>query len=69
VDACPLCDGRELGRIGPGQFYCWRCCCELTERPGGALIHRLDPDGTLVPMGHSSDVQSRDGMDDEEGGS
>jgi len=52
---CPLCGGREVGRVGTTQFYCWDCCIEFAMSRRGPRLFRLEPDGTLVtiPLGEA----------------
>ncbi|MDS1030023.1 hypothetical protein RDV78_05880 [Bacillota bacterium LX-D] len=41
---CPLCGSREVGKIGPDQFYCWNCCVEYDDRN---QVFELAEDGSI----------------------
>ncbi len=44
---CPACDGRNVGRVGTGQYYCWECCIEFAFGHKGVRMFRVEPDGEL----------------------
>lgn len=44
---CPRCGGRNVGKIGAVQFYCWDCFVEFTVSPRGLRIYRVEADGEL----------------------
>lgn len=47
---CPNCRSKNLGRIGPGQFYCWECFIELTVDGELLQLHQVEEDGTLSSL-------------------
>lgn len=56
---CPMCGGREVGRVGASQYYCWDCCIEFAVSRRGPRMFRLEPDGSLItiPPGEASRPQ------------
>jgi|GEM_PF-861850 len=49
-DACPVCGGRLLGRIGTGQFFCWDCCAQFSRSGPRLRVWAIDDEGALVPQ-------------------
>lgn len=47
---CPNCNGRDIGRIGAQQFYCWGCFIEMTVNEAGFSIHQVEIDGSLSSL-------------------
>jgi len=47
LDICPLCGGKETGRVGNDQFYCSSCCIEYDSRN---KIFAINEDGTLTEL-------------------
>lgn len=45
---CPVCNGRAIGKVGVGHFYCWDCCVEFTDGEDKVVIYDLAEDGSLV---------------------
>jgi hypothetical protein len=45
---CPLCGGKEVGKIGPDLFYCWNCFVEYDNRN---TIYAVEEDGSLIVYG------------------
>jgi len=45
---CPVCGGRQLGKVGVEQYYCWNCCIEFNSNTDKVVVYDLDEDGTLV---------------------
>lgn len=45
---CPLCGGKEVGKIGPDQFYCWNCYVEYDSKN---QVYEVDEDGSLIAYG------------------
>jgi ribosomal protein L37AE/L43A len=44
---CPACQGRNVGRVGTGQYYCWDCFIEFSVSHKGIRMFRVEPDGEL----------------------
>lgn len=44
---CPLCQGRNVGKVGTGQFYCWECFIEFQMSHRGVRMYRVESDGEL----------------------
>lgn len=44
---CPACQGRNVGRVGTGQYYCWDCFIEFVMGAKGLRLYRVEPDGEL----------------------
>ncbi|CAB1128958.1 conserved protein of unknown function [Candidatus Hydrogenisulfobacillus filiaventi] len=44
---CPACRGRNVGRVGTGQYYCWDCCIEFNWGNRGVRLYRVEADGEL----------------------
>ncbi|WP_407269541.1 hypothetical protein [Radiobacillus sp. PE A8.2] len=47
---CPNCKGKDIGKIGNQQFYCWTCFIELSVMDGALDMHQVEPDGTLSSL-------------------
>ncbi len=45
---CPVCAGRQLGKVGVEQYYCWNCCVEFNSHTDNMVVYDLDEDGSLV---------------------
>lgn len=44
---CPSCTGRNVGKVGTGQFYCWDCFIEFSLGQRGVRMFRVEVDGEL----------------------
>lgn len=44
---CPRCAGRNVGRVGSGQFYCWDCFIEFAVSYRGIRMYQVGIDGEL----------------------
>jgi ribosomal protein L37AE/L43A len=44
---CPNCRGRNVGKVGTGQFYCWDCFIEFAVGQRGVRMYRVEMDGEL----------------------
>ncbi len=44
---CPACQGKNVGRVGTGQYYCWECFIEFQMGHKGVRMYRVEPDGEL----------------------
>ena len=47
---CPNCNRKDLGKIGPSQYYCWNCFIELTIVNEEAVIYQVEQDGSLSSL-------------------
>jgi hypothetical protein len=47
---CPNCNGRDIGKIGARQYYCWGCFIELTIDGDKVSLHQVEEDGSLSSL-------------------
>src|SRR5699024_6697140 len=47
---CPNCQLKDIGMIGPQNYYCWNCFIEMTVIEGYWNIYEVRSDGTLHSM-------------------
>ncbi|KYD11188.1 MAG: hypothetical protein C6P37_13740 [Caldibacillus debilis] len=47
---CPNCHGKDIGKIGINQYYCWNCFIELSVADGKICVHQIEEDGTLSSL-------------------
>jgi len=47
MDTCPVCSGKDTGRIGNGQFFCSDCCVEFDAN---SRVFAIDEDGSLLEI-------------------
>jgi hypothetical protein len=47
---CPNCKGKDLGKIGINQYYCWNCFIELSVARGKIYTHQVEEDGSLSSL-------------------
>lgn len=47
---CPNCKGRDIGKIGTNQYYCWTCYIELSIIDGRLNLHQVEADGSLSSL-------------------
>ncbi|MCT2537652.1 DUF2797 domain-containing protein [Aquibacillus koreensis] len=47
---CPNCKGKNIGKIGNQQFYCWNCFIELSLVNEVLDVHQVEPDGSLSSL-------------------
>lgn len=47
---CPVCGSKEVGRIGAGTFFCWRCFVEY-QAAGRKVFTLTEDGGTLAYVG------------------
>lgn len=47
---CPNCSGKDLGKIGVNQYYCWNCFIELSVSKNRLNLHQVEEDGTLSSL-------------------
>ena len=47
---CPLCQGRQVGKIGEDMYYCWDCCLEYHWENGEFHFYEIAQDGRLTAV-------------------
>jgi len=47
---CPNCNGKDIGKIGSHNFYCWTCFVEMEISNDELIIHQIEADGTLSSL-------------------
>lgn len=47
---CPNCNKKDIGKIGPNQYYCWNCFIELSIWKGKMHADQIEIDGTLSSL-------------------
>ncbi|RYL91531.1 hypothetical protein EWI07_10485 [Sporolactobacillus sp. THM7-4] len=47
---CPNCSGKNIGKIGASQYYCWNCFIELSLENGRLSLSQVEEDGTLTTL-------------------
>lgn len=47
---CPNCKGKDLGKIGVNQYYCWNCYIELSIGKEKISVHQVEEDGSLSSL-------------------
>ncbi|API94111.1 hypothetical protein BKP57_01395 [Virgibacillus sp. 6R] len=47
---CPNCQGKDIGKIGSRQYYCWTCFVEMTLDNNTLLLHQVEADGSLSSL-------------------
>lgn len=44
---CPVCNRKDVGRIGENQFFCWNCDVEFNN---AAEVYKISEDGNLIKI-------------------
>lgn len=47
---CPNCNGRDIGKIGVQQYYCWTCFIEMAVVNDELKVHQVEADGSLSSL-------------------
>ncbi|OZU89867.1 hypothetical protein CIL03_01635 [Virgibacillus indicus] len=47
---CPNCNGKDIGKIGAQNYYCWTCFIEMTVDDEKLTIHQVEADGSLSSL-------------------
>jgi len=47
---CPNCNGKDIGKIGTQQFYCWTCFIEMSIVNNQLTVHEIEVDGSLCSL-------------------
>lgn len=47
MDICPVCNSKDTGKIGCGQYYCSNCCVEYDS---GQNVFGIEEDGSLIQL-------------------
>lgn len=50
VMRCPNCNGRDIGKIGSQNYYCWTCFIEMTVIDNELTVHQIETDGSLSSL-------------------
>ncbi|MCY0881471.1 MAG: hypothetical protein OWS74_05695 [Firmicutes bacterium] len=50
---CPLCQGRNVGKVGNGQYFCRDCFIEFALSAKGLRLYRVEADGELSRIDES----------------
>ncbi|ABZ84426.1 conserved hypothetical protein [Heliomicrobium modesticaldum Ice1] len=56
--SCPVCGGKQVGKVGVNQFYCWNCFIEFNERNE---IFEVAEDGSLMALEPDPPLMDLDG--------
>ena len=46
---CPICNGKQTGKVGSDQYYCWSCYVEFRTR-GDGEVYEICEDGNLMAI-------------------
>ncbi|WP_067727320.1 hypothetical protein [Oceanobacillus damuensis] len=47
---CPNCNGKDIGKIGTQDYFCWTCCIEMTVSGNELMVHQIESDGSLSSL-------------------
>ncbi|GGH68442.1 hypothetical protein GCM10010978_01410 [Compostibacillus humi] len=47
---CPNCNGKDIGKIGAQNYYCWNCFVEMTVVDNELAVHQIEADGSLSSL-------------------
>ncbi|WP_100011911.1 hypothetical protein [Lentibacillus sediminis] len=47
---CPNCSGKDLGKIGVQQYYCWTCFIEIAVTDNRLTVSQVEADGSLSSL-------------------
>lgn len=47
---CPSCKGKDIGKIGTHQYYCWHCFIELSMQGDRLHLYEVEEDGSLSSL-------------------
>ncbi|MBY7143296.1 hypothetical protein KFZ56_09545 [Virgibacillus sp. NKC19-3] len=47
---CPNCNGKDIGKIGAQDYYCWTCFIEMSVINNELAIHQVEADGSLSSL-------------------
>lgn len=47
---CPNCNGKDIGKIGAQDYYCWTCFIEMSVINNELTIHQVEADGSLSSL-------------------
>ncbi|HHY29744.1 MAG TPA: hypothetical protein GX520_03520 [Syntrophaceticus sp.] len=51
---CPICRGRQTGKVGADQYYCWSCYVEFSAG-GESEVYEITEDGNLMALNTTGD--------------
>lgn len=52
---CPICRGKQTGKVGSNQYYCWSCFIEFSSH-GEAEVYEISEDGNLLALNTVEDL-------------
>ncbi|MCF6093989.1 hypothetical protein L1765_08400 [Microaerobacter geothermalis] len=47
---CPNCKGKDIGKIGTHQYYCWTCFIEFSLVGDEVNVFQVEEDGSLSSL-------------------
>ncbi|MCG0314702.1 MAG: hypothetical protein L5657_08650 [Calditerricola sp.] len=47
---CPNCKGKDVGKVGSRQFYCWNCLIEYSVSGEQVHVYEVEEDGSLSSL-------------------
>ncbi len=47
---CPVCNGKDVGKIGENQYFCWNCHVEFNT---AAEVYMISEEGNLTKVSAS----------------
>lgn len=50
MSRCPNCGGKDIGKIGSQNYYCWTCFIEMSVFNNELTIHQVESDGSLSSL-------------------
>lgn len=50
MEKCPLCGGRDVGKIGRDRYYCGECCHEWTGERNSVRVYKIMQDGSITRL-------------------
>jgi hypothetical protein len=54
---CPICKGKQIGKVGADQYYCWSCYVEFSAGEESE-VYEISEDGCLMALNTASDELS-----------
>lgn len=51
---CPICRGKQTGKVGSDQYYCWSCFVEFSGG-GENEVYEITEDGNLMALNTPGD--------------
>ncbi len=51
---CPICRGRQTGKVGADQYFCWSCYIEFSASEESE-VYEISEDGNLMALNITED--------------